>query len=331
MAVISSRRKKETKIIKNWRKESRSIEKYQFLHHFLPDPDKGVRSAFLSIKALFIYTLIMLSFMTLFRLFPRIVPGVLGYASDISVSDLLQQTNNERHNKGLNDLVLNDALSKAAAEKASHMFEKGYWAHISPDGVEPWDFILGVDYDYIYAGENLAKNFSTSKGVVEAWMNSPTHRDNLLSGNYDEVGFAVVNGVLDGYETTLVVQMFGRPRNPSQVATVNNDETQRNTTERTAIAGDESESITNEVNTVPNEIVLPSGEASASPMLDVTLLVKTVTILFALFLGSLLGADIIYSRRKGIAKFTGHTVAHLTMLILIIFSIWFVLAPGVIL
>jgi uncharacterized protein YkwD len=72
----------------------------------------------------------------------------------------------------------------------------------SPDGTEPWDFILGEKYDYIYAGENLAKNFSTFDDVVEAWYNSPSHKENLLNKNYTEMGFAIVNGELNGYETT---------------------------------------------------------------------------------------------------------------------------------
>src|SRR5262249_8899486 len=48
-----------------------------------------------------------------------------------------------------------------------------------------------------------------SSGVVDAWMASPSHRDNLMKPTYREVGFAVVNGNLLGEDTTLVVQMFG--------------------------------------------------------------------------------------------------------------------------
>lgn len=174
----------------------------------------------LSHKAIIIYCLLILFATGLFRLIPLVFPGVLGYASDIKISDLLVDSNKKRVAAGLSELRLNEKLTDAADKKASHMFEKNYWAHISPDGTEPWDFILGENYDYIYAGENLAKNFTHSDEVVEAWMGSPSHRDNLLSPNYDEVGFAVRDGILDGYETTLVVQMFGRPRAKGQVASV---------------------------------------------------------------------------------------------------------------
>jgi len=71
------------------------------------------------------------------------------------------------------------------------------------------DFIKSSGYTYALAGENLAKNFTDSGGVVNAWMASPTHRDNILKSGYRDVGFAIVNGVLNGEETTLVVQMFG--------------------------------------------------------------------------------------------------------------------------
>jgi len=91
------------------------------------------------------------------------------------------------------------------------MFAKNYWAHFAPDGKTPWDFILNSGYQYEYAGENLAKNFLFSDDVVSAWMNSQIHRDNILKREYSEVGYAVVNGMFNGEQTTLVVQMFGKP------------------------------------------------------------------------------------------------------------------------
>ena len=135
--------------------------------------------------------------------------GVLGYASNINSDELLKYTNQRRVDFGLEPLSMNSALSKAAQKKAEDMFKYGYWAHVSPTGTEPWSFILAQDYDYVFAGENLARNFSRSKDVVDAWFASPSHRENLLNRNYRDMGFAITNGVLDGYETTVVVQMFG--------------------------------------------------------------------------------------------------------------------------
>ena len=137
--------------------------------------------------------------------------NILGYATDVTVQKLYELTNAERSKINLNGLNYNDALAAAAKQKAEDMFAKDYWSHYGPAGETPWQFILASGYQYEYAGENLAKNFMFSDGVVKAWLDSTTHRDNLLRSEYTDVGFAVVNGILNGEETTLVVQMFGKP------------------------------------------------------------------------------------------------------------------------
>ena len=140
---------------------------------------------------------------------------VLGYASNINPSQVIDQTNQQRAGLGLGTLTHSDALSAAAAAKAAHMFANQYWAHIAPDGTSPWYFFKNAGYSYSVAGENLARDFGDTGSVITAWMNSPTHRDNIVNGKYREIGVAVVDGVLNGVETTLVVQMFG---NRAQVA-----------------------------------------------------------------------------------------------------------------
>lgn len=134
---------------------------------------------------------------------------VLGYATSISVSGLSNATNNYRTNSGTDALRLNTELSNAAIAKAKDMFADNYWAHVAPDGTTPWSFIVAAGYDYTAAGENLAKGFYASGDVVDAWMASQTHKENLLNSEYKEVGYAIVNGVLKGDEVTLVVAMYG--------------------------------------------------------------------------------------------------------------------------
>ena len=136
---------------------------------------------------------------------------VLGYASNITVEQVVSLTNQERARSGLGSLTLNAQLSNAATAKANDMFQNQYWAHVSPQGKEPWSFISESGYKYRVAGENLARDFYQSPDMVRAWMDSPTHRANIMNSRYTEIGLAVVNGVLDGVETTLVVQMFGAP------------------------------------------------------------------------------------------------------------------------
>jgi hypothetical protein len=130
-------------------------------------------------------------------------------ASDVNSTTLISLTNQERAAFGLNTLNTNAKLTAAAKAKAENMFEEQYWDHFGPNGETPWQFITAAGYNYVYAGENLAKGFRTSEGVVEAWMASPKHRENILSKNYKDIGIAVKTGVLLGKETTLVVQMFG--------------------------------------------------------------------------------------------------------------------------
>ena len=136
---------------------------------------------------------------------------VLGRVSDISVSELLADTNVEREKQSLPELKVNDELNQAAFLKAKDMFAHNYWAHTSPDGVTPWKWLGDTGYNYDVAGENLAKNYPTADATVAAWMNSTTHRENILNNKYQEVGFAVVDGILDGRDATLVVAYYGAP------------------------------------------------------------------------------------------------------------------------
>lgn len=145
---------------------------------------------------------------------------ILGYASDISTGDVISLTNAERAKAGLPALTYNAELSVAATAKANDMFAKQYWAHQSPEGVEPWKFISDAGYSYAAAGENLARDFMVTPDMIAAWMASPTHAANIMNARYQEIGVAVVNGSLEGIETTLVVQMFGRPATTPAVARI---------------------------------------------------------------------------------------------------------------
>jgi hypothetical protein len=150
---------------------------------------------------------------SLLLIFVNSFGGIFGIdqaqASNISPSNIIELTNQERAANGLNTLKENSALAAAALAKANNMFEVQYWDHFGPNGETPWQFIRAEEYNYVYAGENLAKGFQTTEGVHEAWMASPTHAANIMSANYKDIGVAVVQGTLLGKQTTLVVQMFG--------------------------------------------------------------------------------------------------------------------------
>ncbi len=180
-----------------------------FHHLFLPHHTNNQRAKILHPSALSIIIGCFAVFQVLIGQVITRFPDILGYASQIPAGEIVQLTNSERQTRGLSQLRLDPGLSAAALQKASDMFARNYWAHVSPSGVQPWFFITQAGYTYRYAGENLARDFSDPKSIVQAWLNSPTHRDNLLNSRYEDIGVAVVDGTLEGKDTTLVVQMFG--------------------------------------------------------------------------------------------------------------------------
>ncbi|MAG59866.1 hypothetical protein CMO96_03715 [Candidatus Woesebacteria bacterium] len=152
---------------------------------------------------------------------PRFTPVVLGYASNINSEEIVQLTNEEREQAGVPEVQVDPILTQAALKKGGDMFAKDYWAHTAPDGTEPWVFFADQGYKYRFAGENLARDFANSETTVAAWMNSRSHRDNLLSSRYQDIGVAVIQGDLDGVETTLVIQFFGTRMDQSPLVETN--------------------------------------------------------------------------------------------------------------
>lgn len=126
-------------------------------------------------------------------------------------SEIVALTNTERVQHQVGALRESAQLDAAAQAKADDMAERSYFAHVSPDGREPWDFVAAAGYDYQYAGENLAVRFVDSQEVVDAWMRSPTHRANMVKEQYTEVGVATAQGLYKGEPATFVVQYFAKP------------------------------------------------------------------------------------------------------------------------
>ncbi|HET6622713.1 MAG TPA: CAP domain-containing protein [Candidatus Saccharimonadales bacterium] len=146
---------------------------------------------------------------------------VLSYATDMSRLSLLDDTNQQRVKAGLPKLSENSLLDASAQAKAEAMVKQDYWSHVSPDGIEPWQFFNDAGYSYRKAGENLAYGFTSAEGTVTAWMNSPTHRDNLL-GNYRDVGFGIASSShYQGGRYTVVVAHYGLPAQTAAATTTN--------------------------------------------------------------------------------------------------------------
>ncbi len=267
-------------------------------HWFTPHHTNNHHARVLHVDAMFVYLLAFVLFRFLLTLGHTQFPDVLGYATDIRVEQLLTATNSKRAEAGLAPLTLDQRLSRAAALKAKDMFAKNYWAHNSTDGKTPWEFVTTAGYRYRIAGENLAKNFSVSSAVVDAWMASPTHRDNIMRGDYKDIGLAVVNGVLAGEETTLVVQMFGA--GDSQLAY------QIKPTILTPTAAATAPPVLVQV----QPPTLGMSDVLVKPLVDISKVSKQVAMAFAGLVLFVVAIDGWYVYRKKIVRVSGHSAGH---------------------
>ncbi|KKT30736.1 MAG: hypothetical protein UW41_C0003G0030 [Candidatus Collierbacteria bacterium GW2011_GWC2_44_18] len=235
-----------------------------------------------------------------------LLPGVLGYASQIDPSRVIELTNNERLNAGLTIVKQNQELSLAAQAKAADMFAHNYWAHVSPSGTEPWSFITTAGYKYQHAGENLARDFGNPSDIVKAWLASPTHRQNLLDKRYQDIGIAVMDGYLNGVETTIVVQMFGSPQ--TSVSNIASDRVEA----KPVLAQEKAAKIVTKgavaADTIGEKLIPTSG---LSP-LD---LKRSWSLAFAVIVLFALSLDWIFVLRYNIIRISGDTWAHLTYFI----------------
>lgn len=179
-------------------------------------------------KSLAITTAISLAFIFLF-----LIQINLAAASEITPQSVIQLVNKERLSQGLNVLAENSLLSSAAQEKLNDMVKKNYFAHTSPAGISPWHWIQKSGYDYQYAGENLAVNFTNAEDQHRAWMASATHRKNILNSNYKEIGVAAAKGSIDGHSSIIAVQFFGTKAGAA-------DSAKRAEPEKQGVKGEES-------------------------------------------------------------------------------------------
>lgn len=259
-------------------------------HLFLPHESNNQKAKILHPSSLFTIAAILLVFQLGLNLIPKTFPQVLGYASSISTSDVIRLTNEKRKEIGLSPLTESKTLDSAALAKGQDMLAKGYWAHFAPDGTSPWSFFTKFGYNYRFAGENLARDFSSADSAVAAWMNSPSHKENLLNPNYKEIGIGVVEGGLKGVDTTIIVQFFGSKQ--IKAPSIPNVKAEEN------------------VSTVSAEAVssdVTSGNAVVSPLAST----KSVSLAVVGILLMVLSVDLVLIRKGRIARIGGRTLAHI--------------------
>ncbi len=104
------------------------------------------------------------------------------------IDRVVELTNKERAKYGLQPVKLNLVLNQVALHHSQDMAMQDYFDHIALDGSEPWDRMTREGYQYSVAAENIAAGFLTPETVVQAWMESPGHRANILAPDVEEIG-----------------------------------------------------------------------------------------------------------------------------------------------
>lgn len=296
----------------------------RFLYHFfVPHESNNFRAKILHTSTIFILLLclLFLNFSTLFL--KKNHPGILGISYSVSSQELLDITNKVRRENNLPPLVFNEKLAGAAQKKASDMIAKNYWAHFAPDGTTPWDFIKGTGYDYTFAGENLAKGFTTSPEIVDAWMNSSTHKENIVSSKYKDIGFSIVEGKLLGEDTVLVVELFGSEEATHIAALPESSEVSLEAAVLQVPVVEPKENI--------RPILGQSGQPQSiadknvviiQPLINISSASKGILLpLFSLLtLGFLI--DFIILERRKIPRLIGHNLDHIMLIVLFIVTVF---------
>lgn len=125
-----------------------------------------------------------------------------GIQSSSAASEVVRLTNSARSKNGYAALVEDGVLSEAAAVRAREIARS--FSHTRPSGASFSSALSESGVSYLRAGENIASGQKSASEVVNAWMNSPGHRANILNSSYSRIGSASVN--IDG--TLYWVQLF---------------------------------------------------------------------------------------------------------------------------
>lgn len=277
----------------------------------MPHESNNQKAKILHVTGLTLLSLFLVFFQLAINFAPRVFPRVLGYAANISPSEVIRLTNERRIQAGLGALEENGTLSSAALAKGNDMLAKGYWAHSAPDGTPPWSFFNQFGYKYRYAGENLARDFSSPGGAVEAWMASPTHKENILNGNYKEIGIGVIEGNLSGVDTTIIVQFFGTRSQAQATIPV---------AQAAQVAPIPTSTPTPTPTVLPTPTPTPVLISPFTSTKNVSLAVTGILLL-------VLSIDLMVIRRRRIMRIGGRTLAHMAYLGMI-FAVLLILKAG---
>lgn len=144
------------------------------------------------------------------------------FTNAYSDEELIVAVNSLRKDNGQIQLTKNNQLNQAASLKLADIQKYQYWSHDNPQTGKKWlAFVRESNYRFD-AGENLAKGFEDVDKIINAWLNSPSHRKNLLSSKFNSYGLAVgqVN-YASGPETVVVLEFGVTPSSKAKHSPIN--------------------------------------------------------------------------------------------------------------
>ncbi len=287
-----------------------------FRHLFTPQRSNNERPRILHVEGFLVFTAIVLVSFLITHTLKFTGPNILGFASSITPSQVIDQTNRTRASLGLPPLASNNLLAQAAQAKGNSMCGEQYWAHVSPSGTTPWVFIKNAGYKYAVAGENLARDFADTNSMLSAWMASPTHRANIVSERYKEIGIAVLDCNLLGSDTALVVQMFGTQVTGTPTTTKTAATTVAKTEETKQVAG--TQSVPKVIENVNPKLVLETPPPQANPtgarILSPLQFVKIIMVAILVLLIFVLSLDLYLEHSRHTVRLVGKNLAHILFL-----------------
>lgn len=119
-------------------------------------------------------------------------------------AQVVQRVNQERAKYGLRPLTANWELARVARVKSQDMRDRRYFSHQSPTYGSPFEMIRAFGITFVAAGENIAAGQPSPQAVMNSWMNSPGHRQNILNANYTEIGVGYAKGGAYGHYWTQI-------------------------------------------------------------------------------------------------------------------------------
>ena len=291
--------------------------------------ENGYRPRVLSYWAFIMYGLVLLAL----RFFLGTLPAD---SSVVESKTLMSLINQERRNRNIPQLITHSSLMAAASQKSLDMIDRDFFNHVDPDGNYVWGKIINAGYyPYKTLGENLALDFATAEGMVKAWIDSPTHRENLLRLEFTDQGMAALYGDYQGRYTNLTTNLFGAlafPQKPPQEEPQVKSETPVNQ-EELAAPESEPQPAEEEKKTMPEETTNPEARPSPEPVsttappkyLPVFEWSRTIFTSFGIFMLLILSIDSVIINRRELEVHRSHSSYHFfgfTLIVLVSILIW---------